>query len=138
MKTPGGGGKNPGMQKSPAPMKSPQKPVQKPAQKPVQRTAEKPAYTPSPKPQQKPQQKPPRKEFEKPQRDPGTKRHIAMLDRFKNRQGAQQADAPADSTGAGSTEPSGSGGRRRSCCLGCTIYALAAPLLISAALVAIF
>lgn len=118
MKSPDGGGKNPGMQKQPM----------KPQQKPARPMQEKPAYTPSPKEQyreaQKPERKPEMKPDRKPERDAGDRKRISMLDRLKNRQGTapvSQTDA-ADETAA----PATSGGRR-SCCLGCTVYALALP-----------
>ncbi len=126
MKSPGGGGKNPGIQKQPM----------KPQQKPSRPTQEKPAYTPSPKQQyreaQKPARKPEMKPDRKPERSPEDRKRIAMLDRLKNRQGT----APVSQTGATgeTTAPAASGGRR-SCCLGCTVYALALPLIAAAILI---
>jgi hypothetical protein len=121
MKSPGGGGKNPGIQKQPM----------KPQQKPARPTQQKPAYTPSPKQEyretQKPARKPEMKPERKPERDAGDRKRIAMLDRLKNRQGRSQQDLDADSAESATTATPGNG--RRSCCLGCAVYALAAPFI---------
>ncbi len=121
MKSPDGGGKNPGMQKQPM----------KPQQKPSRPTQEKPAYSPSPKQQyreaQKPERKPEMKFERKPERSPEDRKRIALLDRLKNRQGRSQQNLDADSAESTTTETPGNG--RRSCCLGCTVYALALPVL---------
>ncbi|MFO7626206.1 MAG: hypothetical protein R6V62_02975 [Candidatus Fermentibacteraceae bacterium] len=120
MKSPDGGGKNPGMQKQPM----------KPQQKPARPMQEKPAYSPSPKQQyrdaQKPERKPEMKFDRKPERDAGDRKRIAMLDRLKNRQGRSQQNLDADAAESTTTATPGNG--RRSCCLGCTVYALAVPL----------
>ncbi len=165
MKTPGGGGKGPGMPKSQASYKAPRKPEQKPIprsserpvrkpeyrpepkpeQKPVSRPQEQPVrkaeYTPEPKPERKPEQKPPRKPEDKyrfqkqrkpprsqgePGGDPGTGRRISFMERLRNMQQSSGRAPEAPDAGAESTR--GSGGRRRSCCLGCAVYALALPL----------
>lgn len=127
VKTPGGG-KSPGMQKSQGSFKSPQKPQQKP----VNKMQDKPAYKPSPKPEHRPEQKPFRKPEQKPprkpERDPGAKKRIALFDMLKNRQGTQQADNTTDISGEGSTTTASTSGGRRSCCLGCAVYALAVPM----------
>jgi outer membrane biosynthesis protein TonB len=128
MKSPGGGGKNPGIQKQPM----------KPQQKPARPTQEKPAYSPSPKQQyreaQKPARKPEMKPDRKPERSPQDRKRIAMLDRLKNRQGTAPVSQPG-ATGE-TTAPASSGGRR-SCCLGCTVYAMALPVALAALLFAI-
>lgn len=128
MKSLGGGGKNPGIQKQPM----------KPQQKPARPTQEKPAYTPSPKQEyreaQKPARKPEMKPDRKPERGSEDRKRIAMLDRLKNRQGTAPVSQPG-ATGE-TTAPASSGGRR-SCCLGCAVYALATPLLAVTALLAL-
>lgn len=137
MKSPDGGGKNPGIQKQP--MKPQQKPARPVQQKPERPVNQKPAYTPSPKQEyreaQKPARKPEMKQDRKPERDSDDRKRIAMLDRLKNRQRAVPQDQPV---AAGDTAaPASTGGRRRSCCLGCTVYALAAPLIAGLALLAL-
>lgn len=129
MKSPGGGGKNPGIQKQPM----------KPQQKPARPMQEKPAYSPSPKQQyreaQKPERKPEMKPDRKPERSPQDRKRIAMLDRLKNRQGRSQQNLDADAAESTTTATPGNG--RRSCCLGCTVYAMALPVALAALLFAI-
>ncbi len=140
MKTPDGGGKKPGMQKSGGFFKQPRKPEEK-----VRPVHEKPDYTPAPKPQhqgeqslkdqyrkehyrqeQKPMYKAGEQPLQKPQRDADHKKRLALLDRFKNRQGQSEADiSSAESSSTAST-----GGGRRSCCLGCAVYAMTVPALV--------
>ena len=127
MKSPGGGGKNPGIQKQPM----------KPQQKPSRPTQEKPAYSPSPKQQyreaQKPARKPEMKPDRKPERSSSDRKHTALLDRLKNRQGRSQQNLDADAAESTTTAAPGNG--RRSCCLGCTVYALALPVIVAGILI---